>query len=68
MCKYSTYIIFLFFFSDIHVGHGNLKRVKLAELSGLLYSMDTDTLTVHISTKMKMKLVKHLQKFLKKEK
>ena len=38
----------LFFFSDI--GHGNLKRVKLAELSGLLYSMDTDISTVHIST------------------
>jgi len=38
----------LFFFSDI--GHGNPKRVKLAELSGLLYSTDTDTLTVRIST------------------
>lgn len=54
------------FFSD--TGHGNPKRVKLEELSGLLYSMDTDTSTAHMSTKTRMKLVKHLQKFLKKEK
>ena len=49
-CKYyfSLLCLNVLCFSDI--GHGNPKRVKSAELSGLLYSMDTDTLTVRIST------------------
>ena len=51
-----------------HAGHGNPRRVKWEKQSSLLYNMDTDMLTAHMSMEMRMKLVKHLLKCLRKEK
>ena len=62
MCDFIKALLFL------PIGHGNPRRVKLEELLSLLYNMATDTLTVHMSIKTRMKLVNHLEKFLKKEK